>query len=135
MGDSIARLVCLALFALLETPSSPAPPVVKHGDMRYMSAGGLEVSFLWRPYAANATAQLLQWRDASTACDVLVLGVGLWHALHVADAGVYERALHALMDAWHAWQRHLVRRSKLRGHLGCCAKGPCRWRRGMSESS
>lgn len=108
MGDSIARLLCLSLLELLATPDNPAPPVVRHGDMQWSARNGMEVSFLWRPYLANITTQLEQWRATGDAGDMIVMGAGLWHVLHVTDAAAYEGDLRALAHTWRALHDSLV---------------------------
>ncbi|XP_078445745.1 protein ALTERED XYLOGLUCAN 9-like [Wolffia australiana] len=94
-GDSQARLFALAMLGLvLEPPALEAARsglAKRHSDYAAADrATGTRLDFAWAPYEANLTGL------AGGGADVVVMGSGLWHMLHVGDAGEYGRGLAAV---------------------------------------
>ncbi|KAJ4943960.1 hypothetical protein NE237_014176 [Protea cynaroides] len=82
-GDSQARLVVLSLLNL-----------ICHSDYRaVIDKIGLKLDFVWAPYNGNLTNLLLDFEGKKRYPDVLVMGSGLWHMLHVTEALAYEVSL------------------------------------------
>jgi hypothetical protein len=104
-GDSQARLLVLALLRLLLDPAAAAaaePELFRrHSDYRAaVPARGISVDFVWAPFESNLTRLLREdLRLAPRVPDVLVLGSGLWHMLHVTDAASYGDALASVASA------------------------------------
>ncbi|XP_034591639.1 protein ALTERED XYLOGLUCAN 9-like [Setaria viridis] len=104
-GDSQARLLVLALLRLLLDPAAAAaaePELFRrHSDYRAtVPARGISVDFVWAPFESNLTRLLREdLRLAPRVPDVLVLGSGLWHMLHVTDAASYGDALASVAGA------------------------------------
>jgi len=104
-GDSQARLLVLALLRLLLDPVAVAaaePELFRrHSDYHAaVPARGISVDFIWAPFESNLTRLLHEdLRLAPRTPDVLVLGSGLWHMLHVTDASQYGDALASIADA------------------------------------
>ncbi|KAL6642768.1 hypothetical protein ACP70R_020949 [Stipagrostis hirtigluma subsp. patula] len=104
-GDSQARLLVLALLRLLLDPAAAAaaePELFRrHSDYRAaVPARGISVDFVWAPFESNLTRLLREdLRLAPRMPDVLVLGSGLWHMLHVTDAACYGDALASVAEA------------------------------------
>ncbi|CAN6284101.1 unnamed protein product [Urochloa humidicola] len=104
-GDSQARLLVLALLRLLLDPAAAAaaePELFRrHSDYRAaVPARGISVDFVWAPFESNLTRLLREdLRLAPRVPDVLVLGSGLWHMLHFADAASYGDELASVAGA------------------------------------
>ncbi|XP_020180095.2 protein ALTERED XYLOGLUCAN 9 [Aegilops tauschii subsp. strangulata] len=104
-GDSQARLLVLALLRLLLDPAAAAaaePELFRrHSDYHAaVPARGISVDFIWAPFESNLTRLLREdLRLAPRTPDVLVLGSGLWHMLHVTEASQYGDALASIADA------------------------------------
>ncbi|XP_040383896.1 uncharacterized protein LOC107305080 [Oryza brachyantha] len=103
-GDSQARLLVLALLRLLLDPAAAAaaePELFRrHSDYRAtVPARGISVDFIWAPFENNLTRLLHEdLRLAPRTPDVLVLGSGLWHMLHVTDGKHYGDALASIAN-------------------------------------
>jgi hypothetical protein len=104
-GDSQARLLVLALLRLLLDPAAATAAEAdlfrRHSDYRAaVPARGISVDFVWAPFESNLTRLLREdLRLAPRVPDVLVLGSGLWHMLHVSDAARYGDALASVVAA------------------------------------
>lgn len=104
-GDSQARLLVLALLRLLLDPAAAAaaePELFRrHSDYHAaVPARGISVDFIWAPFESNLMRLLREdLRLAPRTPDVLVLGSGLWHMLHVTEASQYGDALASIADA------------------------------------
>lgn len=55
------------------------------------------VDFLWAPYECNLT-EVLRRKQETRVPDVLVMGSGLWHMLHVTNASDYGEKLGEVRD-------------------------------------
>ncbi|KAJ3689687.1 hypothetical protein LUZ61_018851 [Rhynchospora tenuis] len=97
-GDSQARLVVLALLRLLMEPSevSTIEPDLfrRHSDYQItLPDKGIKVDFIWAPYESNITQLLRDIRLTRRYPDVLILGSGLWHMLHITNPALYGTVL------------------------------------------
>jgi hypothetical protein len=108
VGDSITRLLYAALHHLLLSPSDQETFVhKKHSDMSFSvesesseRPAKFQALFRWRPYAANLTAEILEWSKSGDVPDVVVFGASLWHVLHVTNAAEYQNSLREFHQAW-----------------------------------
>jgi hypothetical protein len=104
-GDSQARLLVLALLRLLLDPTSLAsvePDLFKrHSDYHIAIADrGIKIDFLWAPYEGNITDLLAQEiQPGAPYPDVMVLGSGLWHMLHVTNSSKYSESVNRIREA------------------------------------
>ncbi|KAJ4802899.1 Pmr5/Cas1p GDSL/SGNH-like acyl-esterase family protein [Rhynchospora pubera] len=97
-GDSQARLVVLALLRLLLDPtevSTVEPDLFRrHSDYHItLPDRGIRVDFIWAPYESNITWLLRDIRHTRHYPDLLILGSGLWHMLHITNPSLYGTAL------------------------------------------
>ncbi|XP_057959660.1 protein ALTERED XYLOGLUCAN 9 [Malania oleifera] len=100
-GDSQARLVVLALLNLVldsEKMESVRSDLFKrHSDYQIViDEIGMRLDFIWAPYATNLTDLMMEYNQAKSYPDVLVMGSGLWHMLHVTNASDYGGSLQLL---------------------------------------
>lgn len=101
-GDSEARYLVLSLLELiLESTESIAENLFKrHSDYEFvLEERGLKVDFIWAPFAVNLTRVLGNVRRGGRYPDVLVMGTGLWHMLHITNASHYGEALRRLQNS------------------------------------
>jgi hypothetical protein len=104
-GDSQARLLVLALLRLLLDPASLAsvePDLFKrHSDYHIAIADrGIKIDFLWAPYERNITDLLVrEIQPVLRYPDVMVLGSGLWHMLHVTNSSHYSESVSRIKEA------------------------------------
>uniref|UniRef100_A0A7S2WUZ9 Cas1p 10 TM acyl transferase domain-containing protein n=1 Tax=Rhizochromulina marina TaxID=1034831 RepID=A0A7S2WUZ9_9STRA len=98
-GDSIQRYLYYSMARAVGDTAAhghngSAP---RHSDISCSLPAGGSLRFLWSPFAKNITSRLdtLQARSSSLP-EVVILGAGLWDALHHRDAQDYARQLHAL---------------------------------------
>lgn len=69
------------------------PEFPRHQDVEYLSPC-VGVRFLWRPYAANISAELTTWaREQSSIPEIVVSGAALWDVLHVRSVPQYSDAM------------------------------------------
>ncbi|CAA6673437.1 unnamed protein product [Spirodela intermedia] len=97
-GDSQARLFVLSLLKLVldsaEMEGVQRDLFKRHSDYRMVDEEhGMKLDFIWAPYESNLTDLLLGFRAARRYPDVLVMGTGMWHMLHVNNASDYGRLL------------------------------------------
>ncbi|EHA8592128.1 PC-Esterase [Cocos nucifera] len=100
-GDSQARLFVLALLRLLLDPTAMDPVEAdlfrRHSDYHLaVTDHGIKLDFLWAPFEPNLTAILRDLRPGPRYPDVLVLGSGLWHMLHLPNSSEYGESLAAV---------------------------------------
>ncbi|CAE8628716.1 unnamed protein product [Polarella glacialis] len=112
-GDSVMRQVFVALSQLLEAEEPPTVlaggpnATLKHSDQVFFirpcdgkHEGGQQsrgnVTFLWRPYVDDLVGVAA---DASMRRQPLVLGGGLWDALHKRDVPAYRAGIVRLRQA------------------------------------
>ena len=100
-GDSQARLFVLALLGLVldseEMEAVRGDLFKRHSDYRHVVGEiGLKSDFVWAPYETNLTGLVMEFKRKLNFPDVLVMGSGLWHMLHLSkssDYGVWLRIL------------------------------------------
>ncbi|KAJ0968852.1 hypothetical protein J5N97_021729 [Dioscorea zingiberensis] len=97
-GDSQARLLALSVLSLILDPAAMdavRPDLFKRHSDYHISVpeNGADLDFIWAPYASNLTETLRRIEMNERYPDVLVMGNGLWHMLHVTIASEYGAAL------------------------------------------
>ncbi|MFQ6652577.1 hypothetical protein Gotur_024378 [Gossypium turneri] len=60
---------------------------------------GMKLDFVWAPYVLNLTHLLTDFKTKKKYPDVMVMGAGLWHMLHVSDPSDYELVLQTLKSS------------------------------------
>lgn len=100
-GDSQARLVVVSLLSLVLDPVTmegmQGELFKRHSDYNtVVEEIGLKLDFVWAPYVSNLTSFLRELKLKRSYPDVLVMGSGLWHMLHVNDASDYGVGLGSL---------------------------------------
>lgn len=100
-GDSQARLFTLSLLNLIldedQMESVHEDLFKRHSDYRIVvDRIGLKLDFIWAPYATNLTRFMMDLNRNKQFPDVLVMGSGLWHMLHVTNATDYGLQLQLL---------------------------------------
>lgn len=103
-GDSQARLVVLALLSLVldsrHVESVRADLFKRHSDYQIViNEIGMRLDFVWAPYTTNLTDLVVEYRQTKNYPDVLVMGSGLWHMLHITNASDYGASLQLLRKA------------------------------------
>ncbi|KAF9625323.1 hypothetical protein IFM89_021693 [Coptis chinensis] len=93
-GDSQARLVVVSLLNLVLDPvemeSVSGDLFKRHSDYNtVIDEIGVKLDFIWAPYVTNLTDFLVELKHNRHYPDVLVMGSGLWHMLHVTDSSDY----------------------------------------------
>ncbi|KAK4747610.1 hypothetical protein SAY87_014196 [Trapa incisa] len=93
-GDSQARLVALALLNLIldsERMDAVRGDLFKrHSNYQIVVSDiGMKLDFIWAPFVSNLTDLMVEIKHYPSYPDVLVMGSGLWHMLHVHDASDY----------------------------------------------
>ncbi|KAJ8638926.1 hypothetical protein MRB53_015620 [Persea americana] len=93
-GDSQARLFALALLDLVldskQMESVRFDLFKRHSDYQIViEEHGVKLDFIWAPYTANLTDLLTKFKFNRPYPDVLVMGSGLWHMLHITNASDY----------------------------------------------
>lgn len=103
-GDSQSRLMALSLLSLLL--NSEDIEVVKgdlfkrHSDYQIVIGQiGMKLDFIWAPYEANLTGLMMEMKRNGNYPDVLVMGSGLWHMLHVTNSSDYGVSLQLLRNS------------------------------------
>uniref|UniRef100_A0A1D1YLH7 CAS1 domain-containing protein 1 n=1 Tax=Anthurium amnicola TaxID=1678845 RepID=A0A1D1YLH7_9ARAE len=100
-GDSQARLFVLNLLNLVlesaEIGAVERELFKRHSDYRMVDERhGMKLDFIWAPYESNLTDMLAGFSLGRRYPDVLVMGTGLWHMLHVNNASDYGALLRSL---------------------------------------
>ncbi|KAG4149172.1 hypothetical protein ERO13_D05G325801v2 [Gossypium hirsutum] len=60
---------------------------------------GMKLDFVWAPYVLNLTYLLTDFKTKKKYPDVMVMGAGLWHMLHVSNPSDYELVLQRLKSS------------------------------------
>lgn len=108
-GDSQARLLFVALLKLLLPSIEELRPQLfkRHSNFEYMlEEQQMRVEFVWAPYPANLTAMASEFGERQVCPDVLIMGAGLWHMLHVGDHNHYGSSLSELQGALRSLPMH-----------------------------
>ncbi|PIA63921.1 hypothetical protein AQUCO_00201325v1 [Aquilegia coerulea] len=100
-GDSQARLVVVSLLNLVLDPvemeSIQGDLFKRHSNYAtVIEEIGVKLDFIWAPYTENLTTYLMQLKHDRRYPDVLVMGSGLWHMLHVTDSLDYGLSLRSV---------------------------------------
>ncbi|XWS75303.1 hypothetical protein CRYUN_Cryun01aG0075000 [Craigia yunnanensis] len=105
-GDSQARLFTLSLLNLIlgseeERMDSVRTDLFKrHSDYSILlDEIGMKLDFVWAPYVVNLTNSMMDFKTKKSYPDVMVMGAGLWHMLHVTNASDYDFALRMLKSS------------------------------------
>ncbi|GKV20321.1 hypothetical protein SLEP1_g30466 [Rubroshorea leprosula] len=105
-GDSQARLVALSLLNLVLGSDSKRMESVRgdlfkrHSDYNILVEEiGLKMDFIWAPYVTNLTSLIRELKRKKSYPDVLVMGEGLWHMLHITNSSDYSVALQMLRNS------------------------------------
>eukprot|EP00250_Pteridium_aquilinum_P011351 c20006_g1_i2 orf=282-1430(-) len=99
-GDSQARLFLLALLdhLLLSTEFVREELFKRHSNYS-IQRHHIKMDFVWAPYISNLTSLVVNLRHNRSYPDVLIMGDGLWHMLHVSNASNYIQSLLHLQRA------------------------------------
>ncbi|KAK6944149.1 hypothetical protein RJ641_025251 [Dillenia turbinata] len=103
-GDSQARLIALSLLNLVldsqAMDSVKSDLFKRHSDYQItVDEIGMKLDFIWAPYVWNLTDLFLRFKEERVYPDVLVMGSGLWHMLHVTDASDYGHSVRLLKNS------------------------------------
>ncbi|PPD85348.1 hypothetical protein GOBAR_DD17713 [Gossypium barbadense] len=60
---------------------------------------GMKLDLVWAPYVLNLTHLLTDFKTRKKYPDVMVMGAGLWHMLHVSNPSDYELVLQTLKSS------------------------------------
>eukprot|EP00903_Cladosiphon_okamuranus_P018236 g16775.t1 len=109
VGDSINRFVFWALVRSMgeATPMAHNTTVEKHADFSWDAedGSGTHISFLWAPEVADLNTRVTEAFAAKTA-DVVLIGGGLWDALHgEGDLEGYKQGISAVREKIAAAER------------------------------
>lgn len=105
-GDSQARLVMLSLLNLVLGADSKQMESIRgdlfkrHSDYNLVvDEIGMKLDFVWAPYVTNLTSMVKEYKRKKSYPDVLLMGSGLWHMLHITNASDYEDDLRMLRNS------------------------------------
>ncbi|KAB2096334.1 hypothetical protein ERO13_A01G100900v2 [Gossypium hirsutum] len=105
-GDSQARFFTLSLLNLILGPQTKRMGSVRadlfkrHSDYSILVHEiGMKLDFVWAPYVVNLTNSMVGLKTKKSYPDVMVMGAGLWHMLHVNNASNYDFALRMLKSS------------------------------------
>ncbi|XP_059623275.1 protein ALTERED XYLOGLUCAN 9 [Cornus florida] len=107
-GDSQARLVVVSLLSLVlrseEMDLIRGGLFKRHSDYQIVvDEIGMKLDFKWAPYVSNITDLMIQYKQSKNYPDVLVMGAGLWHMLHVTSSSDFGDSLRVLRDSVVPW--------------------------------
>lgn len=99
-GDSQARLFLLALLdhLLLSTEFVREDLFKRHSNYS-IQRHHIKMDFVWAPFISNLTNLVVNLQHNQSYPDVLIMGDGLWHMLHVTNASNYLQSLLHLQKA------------------------------------
>ena len=100
-GDSQTRFFTLSLLDLIlledEMVSVRGDLFKRHSDYHVVvDRLGLKIDFIWAPYETNLTQVVGELSKNQSYPDVLVMGSGLWHMLHITNSADYAESLEGL---------------------------------------
>lgn len=103
-GDSQARLFAVSLLGLVlgeaEMGAVRGDLFKRHSDYGIVVVGvRMRLDFIWAPYEGNLTEVVAELSRNGSCPDVLVMGSGLWHMLHVTNSVDYGVSLGALSES------------------------------------
>lgn len=102
-GDSQARFVALSLLGLVLGSGSEAMGSVRDGLFKRHSDYsvvvkeiGMKLDFVWAPYEKDLDDLVVSYKKRNKFPDVVIMGSGLWHMLHVNNASDFGSQLKEL---------------------------------------
>lgn len=100
-GDSQARIFALSLLSLVldsESLESIRGSLFKRHSNYHIVVDemGMKLDFIWAPYTTNLTNLVMEFKQNHIYPDLLVMGSGLWHMLHITNASDYGVSLRLL---------------------------------------
>lgn len=103
-GDSEAQLFVVSLLHLVldkeHMDSMSGDWFKRQSDYKLViDEIDMTLDFIWAPYESNLTNFIKQYKDKRSCPDVLVMGSGLWHLLHVNNASDYGSHLQLLRNS------------------------------------
>ncbi|BBN17245.1 hypothetical protein MPTK1_7g13020 [Marchantia polymorpha subsp. ruderalis] len=101
-GDSQLRFFFLSLLDLLMPDDNPINqrPMERHTSYEHTwEEENIRLQFVWAPFSVNLTRLVVEYRHNHTYPDVLVMGAGLWHMLHLTNSSHYGESLSQLQRA------------------------------------
>ncbi|XP_057442061.1 protein ALTERED XYLOGLUCAN 9 isoform X1 [Lotus japonicus] len=103
-GDSQARMFTLSLISLVldseRVESVRASLFKRHSDYHIVvDEMGMKLDFIWAPYPSNLTDLVVEFKHSHVYPDLLVMGSGLWHMLHMTNASDYGVLLRLLRSS------------------------------------
>ncbi|XP_047318144.1 protein ALTERED XYLOGLUCAN 9-like [Impatiens glandulifera] len=103
-GDSQARLIAISLLNLVlgqdEMVSVRLDLFKRHSNYQIIiDSIGIKLDFIWAPYSTNLTDFVVDLKRNRIYPDVIVMGAGLWHMLHMTDSSSYGASLVLLRDS------------------------------------
>lgn len=103
-GDSQARLVVVSLLSLVlrseQMDSVKVDLFKRHSDYQIVvDEIGMKLDFVWAPYPTNLTDLMDEFKGSKSYPDVLVMGAGLWHMLHVTNSSDYGVSMRLLRNS------------------------------------
>lgn len=86
-GDSETRLLLLSILdQLLEPTDFVREELFKRHSNYTLRRHDIKFEFIWAPYISNLTTFVVELRHSRSYPDVLIMGGGLWHMLHVTNS-------------------------------------------------
>ncbi|KAK7276180.1 hypothetical protein RIF29_17315 [Crotalaria pallida] len=103
-GDSQARIFTLSLLGLVldseHLESIRGSLFKRHSDYHVVvDEIGMKLDFIWAPYTTNLTSLVMESKQSHVYPDILVMGSGLWHMLHINNASDYGESLRLLRSS------------------------------------
>ncbi|KAF5750191.1 hypothetical protein HS088_TW03G00524 [Tripterygium wilfordii] len=103
-GDSQARLITQSLLNLVldskKMESVKEDLFKRHSDYEvFVDEFGMKLDYIWAPYESNLTDLMIGIKHNRSYPDVLVMGSGLWHMVHVNNASDYGVSLQLLRSS------------------------------------
>ncbi|GMH11288.1 hypothetical protein Nepgr_013129 [Nepenthes gracilis] len=100
-GDSQARLFVLSLLNVMlgeeEMESVRRHLFKRHSNYQAVVDGvEMKLDFIWAPYVTNLIDLIVDLSNNKSCPDVLVMGTGLWHMLHITNSTDYGMSLQRL---------------------------------------
>ncbi|KAF7831141.1 uncharacterized protein G2W53_013474 [Senna tora] len=103
-GDSQARFFVLSLLNLVldsnQMELARGSLFKRHSNYQIVvDEIGMKLDFIWAPYTTNLTDLVMGFKQKRNYPDVLVMGSGLWHMLHITNASDYGVSLQLLRSS------------------------------------
>ncbi|CAL0317725.1 unnamed protein product [Lupinus luteus] len=97
-GDSQSRIFALSLLTLVldsKRLGSVRESLFKRHSNYHIVVDemGMKLDFIWAPYTTNLTNVVMDYKQNHVYPDILVMGSGLWHMLHITNASDYGASL------------------------------------------